>query len=51
METVDAGWNLVVGSDVRKITQAVRSFAPNGNYPALYGDGFAADKCVDLLGS
>lgn len=50
VETVDAGWNRLVGADSKKITSAVQSFAPNGTYPALYGDGRAAEKCVSLLG-
>jgi UDP-N-acetylglucosamine 2-epimerase len=51
VETADTGWNVVVGSDARKITNAVRSFDPPHVRPALYGDGFAAKKCVDLLSS
>jgi len=51
VETVAAGWNVLVGSDARKIADAVRSFAPVAGHPALYGDGFAANKCVDLLSS
>jgi len=50
LETVETGWNRLVGSDSRKIVEAVCSFTPNGSHPALYGDGFAATKCVDLLG-
>ena len=49
VETVDAGWNKLVGSDSAKIVDTVRSFAPNGSYLPLYGDGFAASKCVALL--
>jgi UDP-N-acetylglucosamine 2-epimerase len=49
VETVEAGWNTLVGPDTRKILASVRSFAPNGSHPALYGDGFAAARCVDLL--
>ena len=49
VETVEAGWNTLVGSDPDKIVAAVRSFAPTASRPALYGDGFAAAKCVDLL--
>jgi len=49
VETVEAGWNTLVSADARKIEQAVRSFAPAGAPPALYGDGAAAVKCVDLL--
>jgi UDP-GlcNAc3NAcA epimerase len=50
VETVAAGWNTLVGSDSEKIVQAVHSFAPSGARPVLYGDGFAAERCVDLLG-
>ncbi len=50
VETVEAGWNLLVGSDTGKIVDAVHSFAPPDLRPALYGDGAAADRCVDLIG-
>jgi UDP-N-acetylglucosamine 2-epimerase len=50
VETVAAGWNCLVGSDSRKIVEAARSFAPNGSHPILYGDGCAAEKCIQLLG-
>src|SRR5262249_52299480 len=49
VETVAAGWNTLVGADQKKIAAAVRSFAPAGAPPALYGDGMAAVGCVDLL--
>jgi UDP-GlcNAc3NAcA epimerase len=50
VETVEAGWNTLVGSDTEKIVKAVDSFAPSRSRPSLYGDGFAAAKCVQLLG-
>jgi UDP-GlcNAc3NAcA epimerase len=50
VETVEAGWNVLVGSDLDKIVEAVDSFSPPDSHPALYGDGDAAGKCVDLLG-
>jgi UDP-N-acetylglucosamine 2-epimerase len=49
VETVDVGWNLLVGSDFQPIVDAVHSFAPPDSHPALYGDGAAAVKCVDLI--
>ncbi len=51
VETVEAGWNTLVGSDTENIVEAVRSSVPMGPHPPLYGDGFAASKCVDLLGN
>ena len=50
VETVEVGWNVLVGSDPDKIVDAVGSFSPPDSHPALYGDGAAADKCVDLFG-
>lgn len=50
VETVDAGWNTLVGSDAARIVRAVRTCAPAGARPALYGDGRAASRCVELLG-
>jgi UDP-GlcNAc3NAcA epimerase len=50
VETVDAGWNVLVGPDPARITGAVRSFVPPDMRPPLYGDGAAAEKCVDLIG-
>ena len=49
VETVQVGWNTLVGSDSERIIQAARSFVPANSCPVLYGDGYAAGKCVDLL--
>jgi UDP-GlcNAc3NAcA epimerase len=50
VETVEAGWNILVGSDPRAIVDAVGGFNPPAAHPALYGKGSAAALCVDLLG-
>jgi UDP-GlcNAc3NAcA epimerase len=50
VETVEAGWNTLVGADARAIVRAVREFTPNGARPQFYGDGAAAAQCVALLG-
>jgi UDP-GlcNAc3NAcA epimerase len=50
VETVEAGWNRLAGAEFEKIVEAVRSFAPSGTRPSLYGDGCVAGKCVELLG-
>src|SRR5207248_11702678 len=49
VETVEAGWNMLAGSDTEKIMEAVRGFEPDPRRPALYGDGSAAARCVELL--
>jgi UDP-GlcNAc3NAcA epimerase len=49
VETVTAGWNILVGSDVDKIVDAVTTFTPAEGYPVLYGDGQTASRCVASL--
>jgi UDP-GlcNAc3NAcA epimerase len=49
VETVEAGWNKLTGSDWEKIVNTVRSFAPPSIRPSLYGVGCAARTCVSLL--
>jgi UDP-GlcNAc3NAcA epimerase len=50
VETVEAGWNMLVGSDSQRIVDAARTWSPPSTRPCLYGDGNAAVKCVELLG-
>jgi UDP-GlcNAc3NAcA epimerase len=49
VETVEAGWNLLVGADTRAIVDAAQRFRPTGLPPHVFGDGHAAEKIVDLL--
>jgi len=49
VETVEAGWNLLVGADPQRILDAIHSFQPPSHRPPLYGDGRAAERVVDLL--
>ncbi len=49
VETVEAGWNVVVGADREKIVEAVRCFKMNKPRPELYGDGKAAGKIIQKL--
>jgi UDP-N-acetylglucosamine 2-epimerase len=51
VETVQAGWNRLVGADEASIVDAVRRFTPPTARPSLYGDGQAASHCVDLFGA
>jgi len=50
VETVESGWNTLVGHETSRIVQAVHSIALPNSRPPLYGDGAAAEKCVELLG-
>jgi UDP-N-acetylglucosamine 2-epimerase len=49
VETVDAGWNRLVGADPAAIVRMARDFRPVGSPPPLFGDGQAAPKIVTLL--
>ena len=39
VETVEAGWNVLVGSDSKRSLHAVRSFAPPGPRPRCTATG------------
>ena len=51
VETVAAGWNVVVGSDAGRILSAVRTFRPPEARPQLYGGLDVASRCVEILES
>lgn len=49
VETVDAGWNSVVGADSARITKAVHSIKKPSLHPQLYGDGKSSRRMVNIL--
>jgi UDP-N-acetylglucosamine 2-epimerase len=50
VETVETGWNVLVHADRVKIVQAVTAHTwPQGDPPAVFGNGRAAEKIVGLL--
>lgn len=49
VETVDAGWNQLVGSDTDRIRHAFDGLRRPADHPDFYGDGHAADRIVKLL--
>lgn len=51
VETVDAGWNCLTGTDSSKIAARFYDFKPKGSRPDIYGDGHAADKIIEILKS
>jgi len=52
VETVEDGWNVLVGAEKTKILNAVKNFAPKGrSYRHKFGDGNASERIVRLLES
>jgi UDP-GlcNAc3NAcA epimerase len=50
VETVESGWNVLVGSDADAIVAAARSAArPSSKPPQVFGDGTAAQRIAALL--
>ncbi len=49
VETVKAGWNIIVGADTEKIVYHVRNFSPPPSRPLLYGDGKATSRIINIL--
>lgn len=49
VELVEAGWNSLVGADAEHIEKAARQARKGRENKALYGDGNAADRIVELM--
>jgi UDP-GlcNAc3NAcA epimerase len=50
VETVAAGWNTLVDLDAQAALAALERRPPSDR-PALYGDGHAAERCVEAIGA
>jgi UDP-N-acetylglucosamine 2-epimerase len=48
-ETVASGWNVLTGTDPKKVVAALKSPPKGSARPPLYGDGHAAEKIASLL--
>jgi len=51
IETVEDGWNAVVGTDTPDVVDAIKNFNPRGTKSKSFGDGHAAEKIAGLLES
>jgi len=49
VETVEAGWNRLVGAQTERIIEAARTFQPPRERPPLYGDGKTGEAIVRVL--
>jgi UDP-N-acetylglucosamine 2-epimerase len=51
VETLESGWNLLVGTEQERILAGVQhSFPPADQRPAIFGDGQSAHEIVHILG-
>jgi len=48
-ETVEDGWNVLVGSDKDRIIEAVKQFRPQGGQRDVFGDGKAGQKIAETI--
>ena len=49
IETVEDGWNVLVGADKDDIVHAIERFNPTGTKNKSFGDGHAAERIVEIL--
>src|SRR5438445_231499 len=49
IETVEDGWNAIVGTDTADILDAIKKFNPSGTKSKSFGDGHAAEKIAAVL--
>jgi UDP-N-acetylglucosamine 2-epimerase (non-hydrolysing) len=49
IETVEAGWNSLVGVGPDKIKESVKTFCPNGYRFHLFGDGRSCERIIQIL--
>jgi len=49
VETVEAGWNVLVGLDRNAALQALERPSPDSARPELYGGGHAAERVCDVI--
>jgi UDP-GlcNAc3NAcA epimerase len=49
VETVDSGWNTLVGANAERIVKAVKALKTPESYPELYGSGNTGEDILDCL--
>lgn len=48
-ETVEVGWNRLVGTEPERILETVHKFVPPAEHPPLFGDGHAAEQIAEII--
>ena len=49
VETVEEGWNVLVGTETERIFQALQTFTPVSEQRSLFGDGDASERIRDAV--
>jgi UDP-GlcNAc3NAcA epimerase len=49
IETLEDGWNALVGTDTKEILHAIEKFNPAGTKSKSFGDGHAAERIARIL--
>lgn len=49
VETVQSGWNHLVGADTKQIVDAIETIQSPTEWPSLFGDGKTAQKICEIL--
>ncbi len=49
METIEAGWSVLTGTNTRRILEAVKNPPVGEHYQEVFGDGHAADTIVETM--
>ncbi len=49
IETVEDGWNALVGTETEDILHAIEHFNPNGTKSKSFGDGHAAERIAGII--
>ncbi|MCJ7690780.1 MAG: UDP-N-acetylglucosamine 2-epimerase (non-hydrolyzing) [Clostridiaceae bacterium] len=49
IETVENGWNIIVGTNKEKIIDAIREFSPSRKQDNIFGDGDASTKILNII--
>jgi len=51
VETVQVGWNKLIGVEPEQVADAWFSFAPPAEHPSIFGNGAAAERIAQILGT
>jgi UDP-GlcNAc3NAcA epimerase len=49
IETVEDGWNVLVGANRERILEMIKEFNPKGNQRNVFGDGKASRRIIEII--